>query len=93
LRWGLPFQGHVGLDKVVVDALAFRERGLHGFPSPLDLHPLSDRAVQPLNAVVVGVGLAERPVTGPCEDSKMATEAIATTMNINSARIILGWFA
>jgi hypothetical protein len=34
----LTVQGHVRLDKIIVDALAFRERSLHRFPSPLNLH-------------------------------------------------------
>jgi len=49
----------VGLDKVVLDSLPFRELGLHGLPSPLDFDPLAERAVQPLDAVVVGVWLSD----------------------------------
>ena len=49
----------MGLDEVVLDALAFRKRGLHRLPSALNLDTLAKRPVHPLYAVVSRVGLVD----------------------------------
>lgn len=53
----------MGLDEVVMNPRPFRERGLHGLPASLNLHPLTERPVETFNPVVVGVGLPDPHLT------------------------------
>ena len=53
----------MGLHEVIVNPRPFRDWSLHGLPTALNLHPLSECPVEPFNPVVVGVGLPDPHLT------------------------------